>query len=225
MRAILDNKRAKILKSFSALGVPSMRFTYKEMSYLSLPADCAWRNQLLRALDVRHICDAYACVGGDTVQFMVNEPDTKIDAVQIADTPDTRERFHRLFLNVVSCAASRPTAPVTLHARPVAEFIASGGCSTVDWLYCDPPWTSPGEKWYSAPELLQRLRSDVADPLRSAGRAQPEYVCFKVSHAWSLFSPVLDLFPLHMHFASGAFSGGRYWVHVLRRAGLPPEIN
>ena len=226
MRAALVQKRERLAESFASFGVPNMLFTTREMSYISSPLDCAWRNEFLRGLDVRHICDAYSCVGGDAVQFMLIKPDARVDCVQVADCAETRQRCDRLEHNVLGFSAAAPASRVRVHRKANWVHILSGGCLAVDFLYCDPPW-SPHEEssdLISCERMLNLLRYDIALPLEAA-KAAPRYVCFKVPFSWEegRFSQVLGSFPGYARAGSGSFSDGRYWFHVIQRASPSPH--
>jgi len=209
----MDKKRQRVNNSFKRIGTPRLEFSDQEIAYISNPADCQWRNDLLRRLNVGHICDAYACVGGDTVQFMSLEPLARIDAIQIVNNQETSERFARLRENTLRCRhLNRSTA---VHDTSISEFIGNGGCNTVDFLYCDPPWTTLDGRWYTCDELIENLRNDVAEPLAKAG-ATPKYVCFKVPPNWEEFQNVLAHFPQYEILKSGVFHFHGYWMHVIK---------
>lgn len=217
MQRALAAKRAYINHSYRTFGVPYMEFSKKEMFYMSNPSDCEWRNELLRSLNVSHICDAYACVGGDAVQFIVIKPEAMIDCVQVVDSEETHERCMRLQRNVSGFASAQQRIRVRVYASTIRQFILSGACSSVDFLYCDPPWAPPenARQLLSCDGILETLRQDVAIPLKNS-RAKPRYICFKVPHDWQHFSRVLQLFPEYSHVDSGAFSRDRYWFHLIQ---------
>ena len=206
----MEKKRDNINKSFKYIDprIPDLEFTDQETYYLSNPRDSVWRNRALRSLDVRHICDAYACVGGDTVQFMAIKPRAQIHAVQIQDG----DRFQRLENNIAKCRFLNPTCYA--HCDSIENYIKSGACALVDFMYCDPPWMKSDTEWYTCDELVENLHSEIAAPLSEAG-CTPKYVCFKVPYEWETFNSVMDWFPSYTWMQSGTFHKKGYWIHII----------
>jgi len=216
MRAALTHKRQRLLCEFQALGADRVGFATSEMSYISAPSDCVERNEFLASLPARHICDAYACVGGDSLQFMAVKPEARIDCVQPADSLETMERCVRLHRNVHGFHSAFPTPRVRVVKLPIHAHILADGCASVDFLYCDPPW-GPAEgdgQLLSPEELIQNLCYDVAYPLRAAG-SRPRWICFKVPHDWETFQPILDCFLGYLHAKSTPSTGGKFWFHFI----------
>ena len=90
-------------KKFINPSIPNLSFTDKEIDYISNPFHCKWRNQWLTSnIDIHHICDAYACIGGDTIQFMAIKPNAIINAIQITESDNhlLNSRFQRLVINI-----------------------------------------------------------------------------------------------------------------------------
>ena len=218
-----DERRRLINASFRRL-FPSMTrdmsFTDEEANYISNPADSADRNAALRSLPVTHICDAYACVGGDAVQFTYLRPQARVDAVQIADTQDNQDRFSRLVDNVYACCYE--DAWVTMYHMPISEYISGGMCDQVDFLYMDPPWMRGPRVWFTPDELIANLARDVAMPLLARGHLapMPRYLCFKVS--WRLDEPqyaeaLAALFGREYSVMQSMTYGRSHSIHILER--------
>lgn len=213
-----DPRVDRLQRAFRNMGIFNFRFTKEEINYISNPYDCAWRNEFIQRpdFDVNHICDAFACVGGDTVQFMKLKPSARIDAVQIVVDGVTRDRYARLQENIESCKSLNSST--SAHATPIKDFIMSDGLQTVDFLYCDPPWTTVDAEfqvqWFTAEEIIYLLKLQIGDPLKQTG-ARPKYICFKVPPEWSEFSGILEYFPGYRHLDSHVFHANKYWMHFI----------
>ena len=192
----------------------NLRYTDEEAMYISDPADCVERNRFLRTLPVRHICDAYACVGGDTVQFTHVKPEARVDAVQITDSRENVDRFERLGYNVEHCM--HPHARVDTYPMSITDYIDSGYCRNVDFLYLDPPWMNGGE-YYTCPQLIDNIARDVAEPLlhRECHDGLPRYLCFKVPYSWDDFRGIVRAFGNKYERIQSMVYHGKYSIHFL----------
>jgi hypothetical protein len=172
-----------------------------------------WRNDLIKSIrDIYHICDAYACVGGDTIQFMALKPDARIDAVQVNNESDVvlQERVGRLKQNIEYCKLQGLNSSTFVHEMSIKDFISQPEFNTVDFLFLDPPWTNADGKYYGCATLIENLASDI-----QIQNHFPKYICLKVPYRWDLFHRILTVFPNHTIWQSGSFYHGRFWMHML----------
>ena len=218
-----DFKRKKLNDAFRKFinpTIPDLSFSDKEIAYISNPYDCKWRNQWLsKHHDIHHICDAYACIGGDTIQFMALKPNAIIDAIQISDNGNDNEnellksRFNRLITNIQSCY--HINSNIRLHSLSISDFINDFDCfHLIDFLYCDPPWTDINDNWYDCATLISNLNNDIFQPLIKKNYT-PKYICFKVPFNWTDFSVILSLLPSYKYNSSGRFHWNGYWMHII----------
>jgi hypothetical protein len=213
-------KRKKLNDAFRKLihpSIPDLDFSDKEIDYISNPFDSKWRNQwLYKNKSIRHICDAYACIGGDTIQFMAIKPNAHIDATQITDNnPLLIQRFKRLNNNIRLCSFLNPF--VHIHPLSITDFIlTSPSFQSVDFLYCDPPWTDIQNNWFDSSTLISNLNRDIFLPLISKNY-KPKFICFKVPFHWNDFNYVLSLLPSYKYNSSGKFHFNGYWIHIIQR--------
>ncbi len=220
------NKKRNYLNSsfrkFIDPNIPNLHFTDIETLYISNPRDCRWRNNwLFHHKDIYHICDAYACIGGDTIQFMKIKPKAKIDAVQLVDTSDElKERYERLKLNIRNC--SFLNSKVRTYPLSIVDFIRAGKCKSTDFLYCDPPWADHKGVLYDCPTLMENLNNDIINPLNRK-KTYPKYICFKVPFEWAQFNPILTNLKNYYLKNSGSFHWKVYWMHIIQFK-LPTKI-
>jgi hypothetical protein len=217
-----DKKRYYLNSSFRKFidpKIPNLHFSDIETLYISNPRDCKWRNNwLFHHKDIHHICDAYACIGGDTIQFMKLKPKAKIDAVQLVDSSvELVERFQRLNLNIDGC--SYLNSNVRTHSQSIVDFIQMGNCKDTDFLYCDPPWTDDKGVWYDVSSLIENLNVDIINPLNLM-RTYPKYICFKVPYDWASFNSILANLGNYELNDSGSFHWKGYWIHVISVKGV-----
>ena len=211
-------KRKKLNDAFRKFinpSIPDLNFSDKEIDYISNPFDSKWRNQwLYKHHDIHHICDAYACIGGDTIQFMSIKPKAKIDSIQI--TNDNRlliSRYNRLVSNIKLC--SFLNSNVHTYPMSITDFILNEKFKTVDFLYCDPPWTDIHNNWYDCSTLISILNNDIFKPL-IIKKYKPKYICFKVPFEWLQFKDVLNHLKSYKLNASGKFHWNGYWMHIIQ---------
>lgn len=196
--------------------IPDLHFSEIETFYISNPKDCKWRNNwLMKQNDIYHICDAFACIGGDTIQFMKLKPNAKIDAIQlIGGSKSLEERFKRLNLNIKLC--SFLNSKVSTYATSIVDFIMDGKCKTVDYLYCDPPWADIHGNLYDCLSLAAGLNGSIITPLLLMNH-YPKYICFKVPFNWKDFNIILTNLPNYHLKISGSFHWNGYWMHIIQR--------
>jgi len=219
----MRKRREAILHEFNKMGITSIDFLDEEIHYMSKPSDCEMRNSFLLSHTIRHICDAYACIGGDTLQFMALKPEARIDAVQIGSSDsDTSldERFNRLENNVAHFQQASGRNLCFTHKMSIGDFILTSFFNTVDFLYCDPPWTTEDGEYYDCKTIIGNLKRDI-----ELINHKPHYICFKVPYAWlgapppyrpGQFQNILEIFPNYMLLRSAAFYFGAYWMHILK---------
>jgi len=212
-----DKKRKYLNSSFRKFvdpNIPDLHFSDIETLYISNPRDCKWRNNwLFHHKDIHHICDAYACIGGDTIQFMKLKPKAKIDAVQLVNkSQELIERYERLNLNIKNC--SYLNSKVKTYPLSIVDFIHAGNCKTTDFLYCDPPWADNKGVLFDSVTLIENLNNDIIKPLNKV-KTYPKYICFKVPFDWSSFNGILANLKNYKLKNSGSFHWKGYWMHVI----------
>ena len=213
-----DKKRFLInnaFKKFINPSIPNLSFTDKEIDYISNPFHCKWRNQWLSSNnDIHHICDAYACIGGDTIQFMAIKPNAIINAIQITESNNHQlnSRFQRLVNNIKNTNHLNPN--ISLFDSSISNFINNHYSTSIDFLYCDPPWTDSNDNWYDSSTLISNLYHDIIIHLNS-NNYSPKYICFKVPFNWDEFKIILNHLPNYIHNSSGEFFYNKYWFHVV----------
>ncbi|NBO50124.1 MAG: hypothetical protein EBU80_10460 [Chitinophagia bacterium] len=213
-------KRKKINDAFKKLihpSIPDLLFSDKEIYYISNPFDSKFRNKWLSSVsDIHHICDAYACIGGDSIQFMAIKPNAIIDIIQITDPSDPilSLRFHYLNLNISASSFLNPN--VHIFPSSISHFILnSTSFHSVDFLYCDPPWTDSNDIWFDSSTLISNLNLDIFQHLIYKNYS-PLYICFKVPFHWSDFKSVLSFLPSYLFHASFKFHFNGYWIHIIK---------
>jgi hypothetical protein len=213
-------KRKKINDAFKKLihpSIPDLHFSDKEILYISNPFDSKFRNKWLSSVsDIHHICDAYACIGGDSIQFMAIKPSAIIDIIQITDPNDPilSLRFHYLNLNISASSFLNPN--VHIFPSSISHFILNSiSFHSVDFLYCDPPWTDSNDIWFDSPTLISNLNHDIFQHLNYKNY-NPLYICFKVPFHWSHFKSILSLLPSYLFHASFKFHFNGYWIHIIK---------
>ncbi len=212
-------RRNQINNSFREFidpNIPNLDFTDIETNYISNPKFCKWRNKwLIKHTDIYHICDAYACIGGDTIQFMKLKPNIRIDAIQITNNDkELIERFNRLKANIKKC--SFLNSKVKTHSTSIVDFIFDGKCEKVDFFYCDPPWADPFGYLYNCLELMANLTTDIIIPLIKV-KHFPKYICFKVPFHWNEFKEIMNNLPNYHLQNSGSFYWNNYWMHIIKK--------
>jgi len=211
-----DKKRFRInnaFKKFINSQIPPLLFTDTEISYLSNPYHCKFRNLWLLNNNIHHICDAYACIGADTIQFMAIKPNVIIDSIQISNTHDLKAIFNRLDHNIRLCSFLNPN--VHLHSISITDFINfNNSFNTVDFLYCDPPWTDIHNNWFDSFTLISNVNFDIFQPL-ILNNHKPKFICFKVPFHWNDFISILNFIPFYHYHSSCKFHFNSYWFHFI----------
>ncbi len=203
-------KRTAIVNAFRRFFsndcVRDFEFSDEEINYVSSPKFCEWRNRFLieHRDEISSVCDAFACVGGDAVQFMKLLPEAHIDVVQV---PERTNRLERLRRNIENCEVLN--SDTEIHETSIANFLSETTTSH-DFIFCDPPWTDAQGNYYSADQMIRFLDRCIATPLRDK---YPTYICFKVPFAWDEFDRILDIFPDYELHSSGTFQ--RHSMHVI----------
>lgn len=210
-------KRKHINNSFKLLihhSIPDLLFSDNEIAYISNPFDCKWRNDWLSLHnDIHHICDAYACIGADSIQFMAIKPNAIIHIIQITDNiPELISRFERLTHNIQLC--SFLNSNVHLYNSSISDFISNPLFINIDFLYCDPPWTDHLNNWFDCSSLISNLYNDIFQYLIIFNYS-PKYICFKVPFHWNLFNLILHFLPSYIYHSSGTFHYNSYWIHII----------
>ena len=213
-------KRKKINDAFRKFihpSIPDLHFSDTEISYITNPFHSKFRNKWLSSVShIHHICDAYACIGGDSIQFMAIKPNAIIDIIQITDPSDPvlSLRFHSLYLNINASSFLNPY--VHIHPLSISDFIlTSPSFHSVDFLYCDPPWTDSHDNWFDSSTLISNLNLDVFQHLIYKNYS-PLYICFKVPFHWSDFKSVLSILSSYLFHASFKFHFNGYWIHIIK---------
>jgi len=211
------NRLNDAFRKFINPSIPNLKFEDKEINYISSPYDSRFRNKWLASVnDIKHICDAYACIGGDTIQYMAIKPRAIINAVQIVDIDNSilTLRFDNLKYNIDAC--SHLNSNVSIHAMAIKDFILNSmSFNSVDFLYCDPPWTDLNDIWYDCLTLVSNLNNDIIEPL-IIKNYNPKYICFKVPFNWSNFKIILEKIPLYDLHRSFKFHFNGYWIHIIK---------
>jgi len=211
------NRLNDAFKKFINPLIPDLKFEDKEINYISSPFDSRFRNKWLSSVnDINHICDAYACIGGDTIQFMAIKSNAIINTVQLVDIndPTLTLRFDNLKYNIDVC--SFLNSNVSIHAMSIKDFILNSiSFNSVDFLYCDPPWTDLNDKWYDCLTLISNLNNDIIEPL-NIKNYKPKYICFKVPFNWSDFKTILKSLSLYNFHCSFKFHFNGYWIHIIK---------
>ena len=147
---------------------------------------------------------------------MAIKPNAHIDATQITDNnPLLIQRFKRLNNNIRLCSFLNPF--VHIHPLSITDFIlTSPSFQSVDFLYCDPPWTDIQNNWFDSSTLISNLNRDIFLPLISKNY-KPKFICFKVPFHWNDFNYVLSLLPSYKYNSSGKFHFNGYWIHIIQR--------
>ena len=211
-------KRFRINQAFKKFihpSIPDLLFSDTEISYLSNPFHCKFRNLWLSNItDIHHICDAYACIGADTIQFMAIKPNAIIDVIQIVNNDELYDRFLRLKNNILIC--SHLNSNVHLHSISISDFIInSPSFHSVDFLYCDPPWTDFNNNWFNSSSLISNLNFDIFQPLIFKNY-KPKYICFKVPFHWNDFNSILIYLSSYKLNTSIKFHFNSYWMHIIQ---------
>jgi len=214
----LNKKRLAINNGFKKLinpNIPEIEFDDTEIAYISNPYDCKLRNKWIsKTKDITHICDAYACIGGDTIQFMALKPNAKIDAIQLVDNNrELKKRYNRLKKNISNFSYINPN--VKSYPLSISEFILKKKCKTVDFLYCDPPWADLNNNWYDCQTLVSQLIANIILPLNKV-KHYPKYICFKVPYEWNEFKIILNNFKNYKLKLSMNFYYNNYWMHIIK---------
>lgn len=191
--ALINEKRERIEKDFKInFGLDQLKFTDEESWYISEPSDCIARNHVIKeqifSPERVIIWDAFAGVGGDTIQFIHLFPNSMIHSIQQASTKPLIDRYDRLLANIKHCKQvdeSGELATVLPHPMTIQEFILSRQTGDrVDLLYCDPPWTTTDGKkirYFSPKETFAYLDEQIFHPLYKQ-RITPNFICLKIPH-------------------------------------------